>query len=101
MHYRIFSQNKSAMQSGRAKVGVWMLEPVHKQASKPSPLMGWSGGGETNRQVNLQFDTKEQAIEYAVKNGIAYELYEPQERIIKPKAYADNFVYTKLKPWTH
>ena len=35
--------------------------------------------------------TKDEAIAYARKHGLQFVLEEPQERKIKPKAYADNF----------
>ena len=54
--------------------------------------MGWTGGGETQRQVSLRFPTKEAAIAYCEREGIAFQVYEPNERIVRPKAYAENFI---------
>ncbi|MCK6623509.1 MAG: ETC complex I subunit [Calditrichia bacterium] len=52
-------------------------------------------------QVALRFPTKADAIAYATKHGLMYILEEPQERRIRPKAYADNFRFDRLRPWTH
>src|SRR5215472_14090965 len=60
---------------------------------RPDPLMGWIGSADTQAQVRLTFATREEAVAYADKYGIAYDLELPQERHMKPKAYADNFRY--------
>ena len=40
-------------------------------------------------------------IAYARKNGYAYRIVEPNERVVRPKAYSDNFRYDRISPWTH
>ena len=79
--------------------GCWSLNPVPPR--RPDPLMGWIGSGDTQAQVHLHFDTRDEAVAYADKHGIAYDLELPQERRIKPKAYADNFRYGRIENWTH
>jgi hypothetical protein len=51
--------------------------------------------------VQLEFERKEQAIAYAEKHGIEYQVFEPAPVQDKPKAYADNFRYDRKVPWTH
>jgi hypothetical protein len=63
--------------------------------------MGWIGSTDTQAQVRLHFDTKDEAVAFAEKHGIAYDLELPHARRIKPKAYADNFRYGRLENWTH
>ena len=41
--------------------------------------MGWTSSGDTRQQLRLWFDTKEEAIAYAEREGIAYRVEEPQE----------------------
>ena len=53
--------------------------------------MGWESSSDTYSELNLEFKTKELAIEYAKKNKINYELIEPKNRKINKKSYADNF----------
>ena len=53
--------------------------------------MGWESSSDTYSELNLEFKTKELAIEYAKKNKIDYELIEPKSRKINKKSYADNF----------
>jgi hypothetical protein len=101
MRARIFQPPKNAMQSGWGNTREWMLEFVATHARRPDPLMGWIGGGDTQQQVRLTFDTKEEAIAYAERAGLDYDVELPQPRRVKPKAYADNFKYGRIENWTH
>ena len=78
------------MQSGLKKFDKWIIEFI---TEKPgiNPLMGWESSSDTYSELNLEFKTKELAIEYAKKNKIDYELIEPKIRKINKKSYADNF----------
>jgi hypothetical protein len=101
MRARIYQPPKTAMQSGWAKTLDWVLEFLPETARRPDPLMGWIGGGETQTQVRLSFATKDEALAYADRNGISYELELPVVRRVRPKAYADNFKYGRIENWTH
>ena len=98
---RIYRPAKTAMQSGTAKTNVWMLEYEPEVARETDPLMGWTSSSDMNSQLKLKFDSKDAAIAYAKRNGIAYRLFEPKERKRTPKAYADNFKYGRIGLWTH
>jgi hypothetical protein len=101
MRARIYQPPKNAMQSGRAKTQDWILEFVSTAAKRADGLMGWIGGGDTQEQVKLTFPSQDEAVAYAVRNGLAYDVELPQARRIKPKAYADNFHYARAENWTH
>ena len=88
---RIFAEPKNAMQSGKKREGRWILKFEAPDGVRHDPLTGWLGSGDTQAQVTLRFDTQEQAIAYATRNGIAYELEQPRQRVLKIQAYADNF----------
>ncbi|MCB1883311.1 MAG: ETC complex I subunit [Geminicoccaceae bacterium] len=92
MKVRIHKHAKPATQSGRRRTHDWHVEFEPEHAQHPDRLMGWIGGGETQRQVSLRFPTREAAIAYCEREGIAYQVYEPNERIVRPKAYAENFI---------
>lgn len=91
MAARIFRRSKNAMQSGKALEGQWVLEFESHSPRRADPLMGWSGGTDTQSQVSLNFDSLEAAKGYADRNGIAYHLVPPAERKLKLQSYADNF----------
>ena len=101
MRARIYQSPKSAMQSGRAGTHEWWLVYEPTEPRLPDPLMGWSGSSDTQSQVQLRFDTKEEAVAYAERNGIPYDLELAHVRHIKPKAYADNFKFGRTENWTH
>ena len=101
MRARIFQPPKNAMQSGWAKTHQWVLEFVNTQKRGPDALMGWIGGGDTQMQARLVFETQEEAVAYAQRNGIMYDLEIPNHRRVKPKAYADNFASRRHENWTH
>ena len=51
--------------------------------------------------MRLEFDTKEEAIAYATREGLAYTLIEPKPRKPIRKSYADNFRFGRTDNWTH
>lgn len=100
---KIFQPARSTMQSGQANTREWVLEFTPQEAKFVEPLMGWIGSGDMNRQVQLRFDGKEQAIAYAERHGIAYQLFEPKRRrhVLRPGGYGDNFSARRRGAWTH
>ena len=101
MRARIYQPPKNAMQSGRAATHEWVLEFEPSSPSRPDPLMGWIGSADTQTQVRLNFPTREEAVAYAKREGIEYDLELAQPRRVRPKAYADNFRYGRIENWTH
>ena len=87
---RIYQPAKNAMQSGTRNTRKWVLdfEPCEKTIN---PLMGWSGSADTSGQVRIKFETKEAAVAFAEKNGLEYQVHEPQVRKIQAKNYAARF----------
>jgi len=91
MSARLFQRSKNAMQSGKARAGLWVLEFESGRRKRPDPLTGWSGGAETQEQVRLTFPTLEAAQAYAEREGIHVHLVAPAEPRLRLQAYADNF----------
>ncbi len=98
---KIYKPAKNAMQSGKAKTNSWILELDAEVARSVDPLMGWTSANNTETQVRLTFDTREDAIAFAKRKGMAFQVTEPRaaKRIIK--TYADNFSADRKFPWTH
>ena len=91
MKAKIFKPAKTAMQSGRSKFNKWVLKFSDKKNQLKDTMMGWNGGSSTISQIELKFSSKEEAVNYAKKNGIDYEVLETRERNVINKSYADNF----------
>src|SRR5437016_5240394 len=73
MTARIYKPARSAMQSGKSK-DMWLLDYEPETPPTPEPLMGWTASADMNQQLRDVFDSKEAAISYAERNGIAYEV---------------------------
>ena len=89
------------MQSGQARTKDWVLEHEPERPREIDPLMGWTTSRETRTQLRLSFDTKEEAVAYAERNGIPYRVIEPAQRKMQRKTYADNFKFGRIGSWTH
>jgi hypothetical protein len=63
--------------------------------------MGWTASSDMRSQVSLEFENLEEAVTYAQRNGIPYQVFEPHKPFAKAKAYSDNFRYGRKVPWTH
>ena len=101
MTARIYSPAKTAMQSGKAKTGRWLLEYDPEQPRRIDPLMGYTSSGDMKSQIRLWFDDKEQAVAYAEREGIAYRVEEPHQPKRRQVSYSDNFRFDRKVPWTH
>jgi len=98
---RIYRPAKSAMQSGRAKTHRWILQFEPAAARSPDPLMGWTQTTDTDGQIRLSFETQEEAVAYATRHGLAFEVAVEAQRQRTVRAYADNFAFHRKQPWTH
>jgi hypothetical protein len=100
MTARIYKPGRTAMQSGQAGTRRWVLdyEPEERDIE---PLMGWTASADMKQQVRLRFGTKEEAIAFAEREGIAYRLIEPKLPVRRHIAYADNFKWSRVGQWTH
>ena len=101
MRARIYQPAKSAMQSGRAKTDAWVLEFPRNDRATPDALMGWQSSADTMRTIRLSFASKEEALAYADKAGLAAHVIKTGAHRTRLKAYADNFAAGKRQAWTH
>ncbi len=88
---RIVEADRKTTQSGKAGTGRWTLEFERQQPQRPDPLTGWNGSGDTRTQVRLSFATRDDAIAYAEKHGMAFHVVPAAPVSLKIQAYADNF----------
>ncbi|MEZ2130622.1 MULTISPECIES: ETC complex I subunit [unclassified Sinorhizobium] len=101
MSAKIYRPAKTAMQSGKAKTHLWVLEFDQEIPRKIDPIMGYTSSADTRQQVKLTFETQEQAEAYAQRNGIEYRVIAPKEPIRQNVSYSDNFRFNRMQPWTH
>jgi ETC complex I subunit conserved region len=101
MTARIYKPAKTAMQSGRAKTREWVLDYEPEEPRVVESLMGWTTSGDMKSQIRLCFATKEEAVAYAERHGIPYQVQEPKPAQRRGLSYADNFSFNRRAPWTH
>ena len=101
MSARIYKPARTAMQSGAANTKSWLLvfEPAHARVAEP--LMGWTSSTDMLGQVKLWFDTKDEAVAYAKREGIPFRVEEPHEPKRRTISYSDNFRFNRVGQWTH
>jgi hypothetical protein len=101
MTARIFKPAKTAMQSGHANCQDWVLDFEPEEPRTVEPLMGWTSSGDMRQQVRLRFETKEEAVAYCERQGIAYQVFEEKPVARRIASYSDNFAFNRRSPWTH
>jgi hypothetical protein len=101
MTARIYKPAKTAMQSGWAKTRDWVLDYEPEEPRVVESLMGWTTSGDMKSQVRLSFSTKEEAVAYAERHGIPYQVQDPKPAQRHGMSYADNFSFNRRAPWTH
>jgi hypothetical protein len=53
------------------------------------------------QEIRLRFDTKEEAIAYCEREGIAYQVFDSKPIKRARISYSDNFAATRRGAWTH
>ena len=97
MEAKIYQPAKTAMQSGRANTKRWVVEYEPEEAKQADALMGWIGSGDMRGQIRMRFATKDEAIAYAERNQLPYQVKDPKVRKTHPKNYADNFRFDRIE----
>jgi len=104
MSARIFQPTRNAMQSGRGKSDLWILQFEAENHRSREPLMGWTSSSDTRQQIKMRFKSKDDAVAYAKREGLAF-VVEKESTVSagkRPaKAYADNFKFGRTANWTH
>jgi hypothetical protein len=101
MTARIYRPAKTVMQSGQARTREWVLDYEPEEPRVVESLMGWTSSGDMRGQLRLRFDTKDEAVAYAERHGIAYQVFEGKQAPRRGLSYADNFAFNRRNPWTH
>ena len=97
MKVKIYKPSSTATQSGVNKFNHWIVEFSKDNNLGFEPLMGWRKSDNTQKQVQLKFDTLDQALLYVEKNKLDYILINEKEKKYKIKSYSDNFKYNRVK----
>jgi hypothetical protein len=69
----------------------WVVEFSTDRPRRADPLTGWAGGSETQSQVTLHFDERDEAVAYCREAAWDYIIQEDPPHSLKLQSYADNF----------
>lgn len=72
-------------------------DPLQKGHRWENPLTGWQSSADFMNGERITFKSKEDAVNFANKQGYEYYVQEPNERKFVPKAYANNFLWSAKK----
>jgi len=78
MFAKIYQPSPSAMSSGRGNTHKWVLEFISKTPTIIDPLTGNARSTDMRSQLELKFDTMEDAVAYAKANSIPYRVSKPK-----------------------
>lgn len=90
---RIFLPSRTAMQSGSMQTRQWRLE-FDIQPKWENPLMGWTTSADPVQGMDLAFDTAEEAMRFAERQGWNARIDTPNTRKPVKQMYAENFYYS-------
>ena len=96
MKYIIYKNKKSPTQSGKLHKEFWFLEQINTKGYKTDLLTGWKST-ETNLTKKIKFSNKEEAVSYAKKNNLDFEILKEVNKEISNKSYADNFKFKRIR----
>ncbi len=91
MQVKIYQPVKTSTQSGK-KNHPWLLVPVVNENHRCiDNIMGWTSSDNTLTQLELKFQSAQEAAKYAQTKGWDYQIIQPQTAKIIKKSYAENF----------
>src|SRR5690242_19741825 len=79
---RLFSPARAPTSSAPRLRERWVLEFEPTGRREPDRLIGWVGGADPLEQVRLEFPSREAALAYAERYGLACEVSEPHRRSV-------------------
>lgn len=88
---RIYKPVESTMQSGQSGKS-WKIDwDITDRWS--NPVMGWASSADAMQALNVKFETKDQAVLFAERQGYDWKVQEPKEEKWTKKTYADNYTF--------
>src|SRR3546814_13268004 len=91
MSAKIYRPAKTAMQSGKAKTHLWVLEFDQENPRRIDPILGYTSSADMRQQLRLTFESQEEAEAYARREGIDYRVIPPKEVARQIVPYPDNY----------
>ncbi|MES2677157.1 MAG: NADH dehydrogenase ubiquinone Fe-S protein 4 [Pseudomonadota bacterium] len=91
MQVKIYQPAKTSTQSGK-KHQQWIITPIENENHRSiDNVMGWTSSDNTLTQLELKFQSADDAVKYAKTKGWSYQIIQPQIAKVIKKSYAENF----------
>ena len=84
------------MQSGNNNTKSWCLETTEIITKNSNSPFGWNETDGTFDQVKIHFKKLDNAVSFAKKNKLNYEIIVPNETTKIKKSYSENFRPKKI-----
>ncbi|ORE11038.1 hypothetical protein BCV72DRAFT_130384 [Rhizopus microsporus var. microsporus] len=96
---RIYKPARTAAQQGKNGTKLWRIDfDILEEGNRwENPLMGWASSSDFQQGITMKFNSKEDAIRFAEKQGWKYYIQEPKEPKFVVKSYGDNYKYSPNK----
>lgn len=82
----IEAPSRPVTQSGAARLREWRLRFQPRHPPFVDPLTGWTGSEDPLAHVAIRFPSREAAVGFAKRHGLAFQVREPSPRRAKPVA---------------
>lgn len=69
--------SRSATQAGEARSREWLLRFQPRRGTFRDSLTGWTGSDDPLAHLTIRFPSREAAVRYSERHGLAYEVREP------------------------
>ncbi len=86
---RIVQPSRNIMQSAPNAEGKWHVEYMRTPKKTVDPVMGWASTKDISAQLEMTFDTLEEAKYYCDHKGLTYVVIKPHDRKVNIHPYAD------------
>ena len=73
------------------------MEFENKSSTEVDPLTGWKNNNNLLENCRLKFLSLKEAVSYAEKNNLKFEILQEKEYKENIKTYADNFKFKRVK----
>ncbi len=85
---RIYKPSRNVMQSASNGEDRWIVTYNKAEKKQVDPIMGWTSSSQVNSQMEMVFESLDEAKKYCNNKKVSYIVIKPQERKVNIHPYA-------------
>ncbi len=89
---RIYKPARNIMQSAYSTENLWFVAYNKIEKKHVDPIMGWTSSSQVNRQMEISFESLDEAKAYCKGKGLSYIVIKPQTRKVNIHPYAQTLM---------